>query len=174
MAYAAFSVVFGEQPSASKWNILGTNDASFNNGSGIQPTNPIIAGGSSYLDLEGSANTGVKLHFPFQADTTNSYPTKLLIQHGWGFVGGASATETNETVTFPTAYDSTPFFLAQAIGYKATDPTSISDFLTNTGMIVLGRPTNASTGTIHVIDYQGGNLGTTRYGYQWIAIGVKT
>lgn len=35
MAYAAWSVVFGEQPSASKWNILGTNDASFNDGTGI-------------------------------------------------------------------------------------------------------------------------------------------
>lgn len=35
MAYAAFSVVFGEQPSAAKWNILGTNDASFNDGTGI-------------------------------------------------------------------------------------------------------------------------------------------
>lgn len=30
MAYATWSVVFGEQPSASKWNILGTNDAYFN------------------------------------------------------------------------------------------------------------------------------------------------
>lgn len=30
MAYATWSVVFGEQPSASKWNILGTNDAWFN------------------------------------------------------------------------------------------------------------------------------------------------
>lgn len=29
-AYAVFSVVFGEQPSAAKWNILGTNDAYFN------------------------------------------------------------------------------------------------------------------------------------------------
>lgn len=29
MAYAAWSVVFGEQPSAAKWNILGTNDARF-------------------------------------------------------------------------------------------------------------------------------------------------
>jgi hypothetical protein len=27
--------VFGEQPSAAKWNILGTNDASFNDGTGI-------------------------------------------------------------------------------------------------------------------------------------------
>lgn len=35
MAYASWSVVFGEQPSAAKWNILGTNDASFNNGTGI-------------------------------------------------------------------------------------------------------------------------------------------
>lgn len=30
MAYSAWSVVFGEQVSAAKWNILGTNDASFN------------------------------------------------------------------------------------------------------------------------------------------------
>lgn len=29
MAYASWSVVFGEQPSAAKWNILGTNDAYF-------------------------------------------------------------------------------------------------------------------------------------------------
>lgn len=35
MSYAAFNVVFGEQPSAAKWNILGTNDASFNDGTGI-------------------------------------------------------------------------------------------------------------------------------------------
>lgn len=35
MAYQSWSVVFGEQPSAAKWNILGTNDASFNDGSGI-------------------------------------------------------------------------------------------------------------------------------------------
>lgn len=42
MAYASWSVVFGEQPSASKWNILGTNDASFNDGTGIG-TNAIAA-----------------------------------------------------------------------------------------------------------------------------------
>lgn len=35
MAYASWSVTFGEQPSATKWNILGTNDASFNDGTGI-------------------------------------------------------------------------------------------------------------------------------------------
>lgn len=35
MAYSSWSVVFGEQPSAAKWNILGSNDASFNDGTGI-------------------------------------------------------------------------------------------------------------------------------------------
>jgi hypothetical protein len=35
MAYTPFSVVFAEQPSADKWNTLGTNDASFNDGTGI-------------------------------------------------------------------------------------------------------------------------------------------
>lgn len=35
MAYASWSVVFGEQPSAAKWNILGLNDASFNDGTGL-------------------------------------------------------------------------------------------------------------------------------------------
>ena len=35
MAYQAWSVVYGEQPTAAKWNILGTNDASFNDGTGI-------------------------------------------------------------------------------------------------------------------------------------------
>lgn len=34
-SYASWSVVFGEQPSAAKWNILGTNDAAFNDGTGI-------------------------------------------------------------------------------------------------------------------------------------------
>lgn len=35
MAYQSWSVAFGEQPSAAKWNILGTNDASFADGTGI-------------------------------------------------------------------------------------------------------------------------------------------
>lgn len=35
MSYTAWSVAFSEQPSAAKWNILGTNDASFNDGTGI-------------------------------------------------------------------------------------------------------------------------------------------
>lgn len=35
MSYSSWSVVFGEQPSAAKWNILGENDESFNDGTGF-------------------------------------------------------------------------------------------------------------------------------------------
>lgn len=35
MSYQAWSVVFGEQPTAAKWNILGQNDAGFNDGTAI-------------------------------------------------------------------------------------------------------------------------------------------
>ena len=41
MSYTSWSVVFGEQPSAAKWNILGTNDASFNDGTGL-PTGTCV------------------------------------------------------------------------------------------------------------------------------------
>lgn len=42
MAYTAWSVVFGEQPTAAKWNQLGTNDAGFKDGTNID-TGAIIA-----------------------------------------------------------------------------------------------------------------------------------
>ena len=52
MAYQVWSVVFGEQPSAAKWNILGSNDASFADGTGISAG--VI--GSSKIDLTTFAN----------------------------------------------------------------------------------------------------------------------
>lgn len=42
MAYTAWSVVFGEQPTAAKWNQLGQNDAGFKDGTNIDD-NAIIA-----------------------------------------------------------------------------------------------------------------------------------
>lgn len=42
MAYTFWSVVFGEQPSASKWNILGTNDAGFRDGTNFALNNNVI------------------------------------------------------------------------------------------------------------------------------------
>lgn len=44
MAYASWSVVQGEQPTAAKWNILGTNDAYFDTqvGSGLGSTSSTV------------------------------------------------------------------------------------------------------------------------------------
>lgn len=58
MAYVAWSVVFGEQPSAAKWNILGTNDASFNDGTGF--ANDIIKSQHiNWADTGGGDNGGI-------------------------------------------------------------------------------------------------------------------
>lgn len=54
MSYGAWSVIAGEQPTTSKWNILGTNDSSFNDGTGIgsgaiaQPAQLVAGSGTSW------------------------------------------------------------------------------------------------------------------------------
>ena len=50
MAYQAWSVVFGEQPTAAKWNILGTNDESFHDGTGIDDRRDFFFHGSGEHD----------------------------------------------------------------------------------------------------------------------------
>jgi hypothetical protein len=135
------------------------------------------AGDIGTADLANGAVTSMKLVESFfrgrlQANTTNTAPTGLTVQHGWGFITGTSGTEATKTVTFPTAFSAVPFFLVSGVGYKASDPTDETDCATNSGMIVMGRPVNTSTASVHVIDYQAGNLGTTRYLFSWIAIGA--
>lgn len=53
MAYQAWSVVFGEQPSTAKWNILGTNDAGFRDGTNF--SNQIIS--ANHLNLSSDTVT---------------------------------------------------------------------------------------------------------------------
>ena len=54
MAYVATNFVFGEQPSAAKWNQLTANDAAFNNGTGIPSANSSSA---TVTTLEATAST---------------------------------------------------------------------------------------------------------------------
>lgn len=78
MAYASWSVTFGEQPSASKWNILGTNDAAFNDGSGIANlslsttaiSNPYKFSAKKTADV--STANGAKVSFETEDFDTNS------------------------------------------------------------------------------------------------------
>lgn len=78
MAYVAWSVVFGEQPTASKWNILGTNDASFNDGTGVanlawdvtSVSNPYKF--RAYLGTAQSPGTNTKIQLKSENYDTNS------------------------------------------------------------------------------------------------------
>lgn len=77
MAYTAWSVVYGEQPTAAKWNQLGTNDAGFKDGTNIDAgaiNNTHIASGISSSKL---ANP-YKFHVQRTAahNSSNSY-TKI-------------------------------------------------------------------------------------------------
>lgn len=79
MAYVSWSVVFGEQPSAAKWNILGTNDASFNDGTGItslgSPSKIVFSGAKVTKSTTQSITTSVATAVSFNTETydTESY-----------------------------------------------------------------------------------------------------
>ena len=82
MAYASWSVVFGEQPSTAKWNILGTNDASFANGTGIANiatnttaiSNPYKFSVYRNAAQNLSASVGTKINYDTELfDTNNNF-----------------------------------------------------------------------------------------------------
>ena len=91
MAYASWSVVFGEQPSAAKWNILGTNDASFNDGTGIG--NDVI-GSSQLLAALSNATPGTLADLT----TTPTAAASLSITAGTWFIFGKGYSNSSTTV----------------------------------------------------------------------------
>lgn len=80
MAYTAWSVVANEQPSTSKWNLLGSNDASFNNGSGIASldlsvsalSNPYKFSAYKTANQTATGSSTVKVTFETEEFDTNS------------------------------------------------------------------------------------------------------
>lgn len=119
MAYASWSVVFGEQPSAAKWNILGTNDASFNDGTGIDNdviTDTKLVYGKIYRRQGGSATD-------WSTQGTNNYSydtTNVIIQTG--IIAGSGAADV--TVTFPQAFAQKP--LVQATMNSAVNASGMA------------------------------------------------
>lgn len=89
MAYAAFSVVFGEIPSAAKWNILGTNDSYFDtyidkSGYVVQKVGNIdgaVASGATIIPFDDSIpQSGEGNQFMTQAITPTSATNILFIE----------------------------------------------------------------------------------------------
>lgn len=92
MAYQSWSVVFGEQPSAAKWNILGTNDAAFNDGSGIPTANSSSATISTSQTLASSSYTDLATVGPSVTVTIGSSGKAIIIisAHGTNDTSGGS------------------------------------------------------------------------------------
>src|SRR3990167_2269666 len=51
-----------------------------------------------------------------QENTTNTAPTGLTLQHGWGVITASAASTQAETVTFPTAFSAIPLVIATGGG----------------------------------------------------------
>lgn len=112
-----------------------------------------------------------------QADTTDSAPTGLTAQFGWGFIQGSAADEVTKTVTFPTAFSTVPLMvLVSSNGLINSLPNSLDDFTSETGsgpisatasdivaasfLVQIARSDTVATGA--------GNY----YGFSWMAIGA--
>ncbi len=92
MAYQSWSVVFGEQPSAAKWNILGTNDASFNDGTGIANLSHSVTAVAlpykflAYHNTTQSLATGATVAFNTELyDTNNNFASNTYTAPVDGF-----------------------------------------------------------------------------------------
>lgn len=114
MAYTAWSVSFGEQPSAAKWNILGTNDAYFDSliGSGTAWTSysptwttsgtaPAIGNGSLTGAYQQLGKT-VFFRIRFTAGSTTTYGTQAW-QFGLPVAAHSYYTTASTNQSFPGA-----------------------------------------------------------------------
>lgn len=95
MAYASWSVVFGEQPSASKWNILGTNDAAFNNGTGIPSVNSAAAYVATSQSTTSTSFTDLATAGPAATVTVGSTGLLLVGMTVTSYNSGANLTYTS-------------------------------------------------------------------------------
>lgn len=115
MSYQSWSVVFSEQPSAAKWNILGSNDASFNDGTGIG--NNVIT--SAHLKAAQTNSTPGWL-----GDIGTGYSTGATLSVTAGtylFIASATFTFSVAQSTFGTAsiYNSTDASELDSVGVKS-------------------------------------------------------
>lgn len=133
-------------------------------------------------DLADAAVTSAKLAEAFfrgryQADTTNSAPTGLTVQYGWGQKVGDGSTQMSESVTFPTAFSSAPTVIISSIGQTptSTPATGITGFSDTPDAVPVTIQTKSisTTGLTVYFTKPSGSLSVSHnYGYSWIAIGT--
>lgn len=167
MAYVAWSVVFGEQPSAAKWNILGSNDASFNDGTGLNAASIVST------KLVEAYVRGVR-----QDDNNNSITntavTDQKLKFGWGQIVGNGTGVLTGTVTFDTAFTTTPVVMGGMLAAKAgSAATNIGQLITANAASVTCQVEDITTTTFAVsLRLSSGSFGSGDYfGFWWQAIG---
>lgn len=143
MAYTAWSVVFGEQPSASKWNILGSNDADFN------------------------TRTTIKR----QDDTTNSDKTNPRILTGWGVLVPGATSVGSDTVTFGLTFAQRPIVVISSGGDNAAGTLTYGAGTAAVNNFYAEAHTITTTGFIaRLVSALAWDANDSVF-YQWIAIG---
>lgn len=159
--YTAISFVANEQPTTAKWNLIGSNDSSFNLGTGLEDNTIItrhianvnitaakLLNGKIYRRQGGSAT-----HWGGSNVGTTNYDvsqTDPFIQ-----VGDISVPGGQTNITFPVAYTYTPLILCTVASSSGNYPSWYTVLESNTGFSI-----QLSGGT-------GGALFA-----KWIAIGV--
>lgn len=109
MDYTAWSVIYGEQPSASKWNLLGSNDAAFY----TALTEGWIAAGETWTYASSTS-------FTVTGDQTAKYRTgvRIRLKQGGSFkyfvVVTSSYSNPTTTVTVQDAIDGSTYTVANA------------------------------------------------------------
>lgn len=138
MAYTSWSVVFGEQPTAAKWNQLGANDAGFKDGTNIDDSailtrhlnaKSVVAGktdfGGDYTTsevdtgfkyIDGKAIYKMTKNFTVPSATAGAEQTILLTTYGFPQV---AAIIDASAILYPTTTDQSDGVMYSPNGYNA-------------------------------------------------------
>ena len=146
--YASWSVVAGEQPTTAKWNILGTNDSSFNSGLGFNDGiintrhlngTGISANTTAYTNASNAGGSGFWFNFGglkillIQGVSTNST--------AWNFINWSAVGFTTQPFTFANTFETaTPSGFIEFAGYT----TGGSGLPNATGCSLLSRTSNTT------------------------------
>lgn len=113
----------------------------------------------------------------YQSNTTNSAPTGLTVQFGWGFLAGDASDGVQETVTFPAAFSAAPIVVVSYLGARLTasgnpaDPSELTASPGDANRYVLAAATTTTNFEVTVGDVAG-TSSSINYGYSWVAIGT--
>lgn len=175
MGYSADTFVADEVPTTSKMNKLWSNDASFNDGSGLNAiANAITAATGNHLTLTPAANKLVKFSGLRQNQSTNTYETNTVILTGFRGIEGNATAIISASVSFGITFDAAPIVICgYAAAIAGSAPTVISDLTAeSTSPHVASSDDVTTTGFTMRVHRTTGTMGAgTWYSGAWIAIG---